>query len=126
MQLKFIGVKIRPHSRVCSDLFHFILLSLFPPTALNGKYTVDIVQLGLGDIIGYGIKTGSVSCAKSGYTPIGIVGYATIGTSGESVKVNIGNLFIDNGKVECAVFNISSTTVTGYYINVRVLYSKNL
>lgn len=37
MQLKFIGVKIRPHSRVCSDLFHFILLSLFPPTALNGK-----------------------------------------------------------------------------------------
>jgi len=126
LQLKFIGVKIRPHSRVCSDLFHFILLSLFPPTALNGKYTVDIVQLGLGDIIGYGIKTGSVSCAKSGYTPIGIVGYATIGTSGESVKVNIGNLFIDNGKVECAVFNISSTTVTGYYINVRVLYSKNL
>ena len=95
-------------------------------TALNGKYTVDVVWLGLGDIVGYGVKTGSVSCAKSGYTPIGIVGYATIATTGESAKINIANLYITNNLVDCAVFNISSTTVTNYYVHARVLYSKNL
>ena len=93
---------------------------------LNGKYTVDVVRLGLGDIVGYGVKTGSVSCAKSGYTPIGIVGYATIATTGESAKINIANLYITNNLVDCAVFNISSTTVTNYYVHARVLYSKNL
>ena len=91
------------------------------------KYTVDIVKLTIGDLVGYGIKAGSVACAKTGYTPIGITGYAT-GTSGtgDSVKVNIGNLFIADNKVQSTVFNISSASVTGYYINARVLYSKNL
>jgi len=87
---------------------------------------VDTVRLTIGDIEGYAIKTGSVACAKTGYTPLGIVGYTSAGTGAGSAKVNIGNLFIGDNKVQTAICNISGTTVIGYYINARVLYSKNL
>lgn len=95
-------------------------------TALNGKYTVDIIRINIGDIPGYEMRTTDESCAKTGYTAMGVVGYATAGTGAGSAKVNIGNLFIESSRVKCAVFNISSTTVNGYYINARVLYAKNL
>ena len=91
---------------------------------LKSKYIVGVVKVNIGDLVGYTARSGEVSCAKSGYTPFGIVGRAVGGTV-EPYKINISNLFINGNNISYSVFNISSSTITGYYINVRVLYQKN-
>lgn len=68
----------------------------------------------------------SVSALKTGYTPLGVVGYDKSGTNQEKVTVNRMILNSVSGNINGSLFNPTSSSITITAVNLSVLYMKNL
>lgn len=90
---------------------------------ISGKYTVDDVTSGAFSIAGNGSDNKSFSVAKSGYTPVGIVGWSFPG-SGSSYAM-LFRCYISGSNCVAYVRNVSATATMTSALRVWVLYRKN-
>ena len=86
------------------------------------KLVIDTVVGNLPTINAGGTASISVSCAKSGYTPIGVVGWANGGHTGfYPYELWVGS----STSIAVYVRNITSSAISNATLSVRVLYMKN-
>lgn len=86
--------------------------------------TVDSKSITISSVAVGNTDSGSVSAAKSGYTPIGIVGYTTGTDTGNSL-FNVSRLYLDGSNIKYLVRNLHDSSSYGCTLTVRVLYVKN-
>lgn len=90
-------------------------------TRLNPDYIVEAKSSNSTTFAANGITTVSISAAKTGYTPIGIVGWYV---SAGSPSLVTANLRISSGNVSATVQNRSDSAITSTF-NAYVLYKKS-
>lgn len=94
------------------------LYNVLDALADKSQFVVETKAVNIGTIAQGGVATGTASIAKSGYTPLGIMGWGNTGSSG----FYLYSLMMSGTTLTASARNISTGSISNAGVSVSILY----